>query len=342
MMKTMKKFAAMVLALMMVLAMSVPAFAATDYSITVNNSVDGYTYVAYQIFKGDYDSTNGLLSNIEWGDGVNSSELLAALVSANNGYQKVTITEFTSGTTYYTYDADTDTYTTVTDGATYDGSIDYYVKSSSLTGLFSTITASSSAEDVAEILASSNFSNNSATTIAFSALVETCKTGSGSKLTYTDSAYKLSDIEAGYYLVLNTGVPDEEDNTVYSRYMLRVAGAASVDPKSGVPKSTKTVTDVNDSTGNNSTATGTTADYDIGDKVPFTLDAEVPSYFGGYDTYKLIFHDTLSDGLSFNDDVTVTVGDVTVDQSCYTVAKTTSYQKVTITEFASGTTYYTY
>ncbi|MCD7981082.1 MAG: LPXTG cell wall anchor domain-containing protein, partial [Clostridiales bacterium] len=43
-------------------------------------------------------------------------------------YQKVTITEFASGTTYYTYDASGDTYTAVADGTTYDSSEDYYVK----------------------------------------------------------------------------------------------------------------------------------------------------------------------------------------------------------------------
>ncbi|NMN01067.1 Gram-positive pilin backbone subunit 2, Cna-B-like domain-containing protein [Bifidobacterium sp. DSM 109958] len=47
------------------------------YSITIKNGTEGYTYEAYQVFKGDLsDST---LSNIQWGDGVNGTELLAAL-----------------------------------------------------------------------------------------------------------------------------------------------------------------------------------------------------------------------------------------------------------------------
>lgn len=267
-MSKMKRLASLVLAVMLTLVMSIPAFAATDYSITVNNSVEGYTYVAYQIFTGEYDDSSGILSNIEWGDGVDSASLLTALQSASSDSDSV------------------------------------------LYGLFSTITDSSSAEDVAEILASSSFTNNSATTVAFSELVETCIiSGTGAELEYNGSAYVLSDIEAGYYLVLNTAVPDDTDDTdaVYSRYMLRVAGAATVNPKSGVPTSSKTVDDTNESTGTSTTG-GTTADYAIGDDVPFTLTAEVPSYFGDYDTYTMIFHDTLSDGLSFNSSsVVVTV-----------------------------------
>ena len=36
-----------------------------------------HSYQAYQIFKGTYDAASGKLSNIEWGDGVNSADLLS-------------------------------------------------------------------------------------------------------------------------------------------------------------------------------------------------------------------------------------------------------------------------
>lgn len=52
-----------------------------SYSITVNATdaapVTGHTYNAYQIFKADL--SDGVLSNIEWGDGVKGDSLLAAL-----------------------------------------------------------------------------------------------------------------------------------------------------------------------------------------------------------------------------------------------------------------------
>ena len=46
------------------------ADAATTYSITIDNAIEGHRYEAYQIFAGEL-STDGLsLSNIVWGSGV--------------------------------------------------------------------------------------------------------------------------------------------------------------------------------------------------------------------------------------------------------------------------------
>ncbi len=271
-MRNKKKLVSIMLAVLMLLTVCGPAFTETveAYSITINNDVDGYTYVAYQIFKGDY--ADGILSNIEWGDGVNSASLLSAIVSANSD------------------------------------------SSSALYGLFPSITTSSSASDVASILASTSFSDNSSSTIAFAELVAQYVDSTAEiSIPYdsTSGTYTVDGLDSGYYLVMNTAVPDE-DNTAYSRYMIRVVGDADVNPKSGVPTSSKTVDDVNDSTGA-STTTTTTADYDIGDDVSFTLTGEVPSYYGGYSSYTMIFHDMLSSGLSFNSDsVVVTIDGVTV------------------------------
>ena len=49
------------------------------------------------------------------------------------------------------------------------------------------------------------------------------------------------------------------------------------------------------------------ADYDIGDSVPFKLTGTLPSTLADYDTYKYVFHDTLSAGLTYNSDVKVTL-----------------------------------
>ena len=78
----MKKFLAMIMALTMVLSLATTAFAADTYTITINSDKAGHTYEAYQIFKGtiventdaDEDAepgTNAILTNIQWGDGVN-------------------------------------------------------------------------------------------------------------------------------------------------------------------------------------------------------------------------------------------------------------------------------
>ena len=76
-MKAMKKLASLLLALVMALALAVPAFAAGEtYSIKITNAAAGHTYEAYQIFAGDL-STNAddkkVLSNIIWGSGVSDA-----------------------------------------------------------------------------------------------------------------------------------------------------------------------------------------------------------------------------------------------------------------------------
>ena len=75
-MKKMKRLVALALSVVMMLAMSVVAFAdepePTTYSITINNAASGHTYKAYQIFAGDLkeDNSGKTLSNITWGTGV--------------------------------------------------------------------------------------------------------------------------------------------------------------------------------------------------------------------------------------------------------------------------------
>ena len=60
--KKLKKIFAMALAMLMMLAMSVPALADMDIS--------EHTFEAYQIFAGTYDETTKKLSDIDWGTGV--------------------------------------------------------------------------------------------------------------------------------------------------------------------------------------------------------------------------------------------------------------------------------
>ena len=90
-MKRIKSLAAILLSLTMVMLLVVPVFAAGPYSITIQNDKEGHTYEAYQIFAGDVssDEVQGgnvegpILSNIIWGNGVNGTNLLAALKAAD-------------------------------------------------------------------------------------------------------------------------------------------------------------------------------------------------------------------------------------------------------------------
>lgn len=90
-MKRIKSLAAILLSLTMVMLLTIPAFAAGPYSITIQNDKEGHIYEAYQIFAGDVssDEVQGgnaegpILSNIIWGNGVNGTDLLAALKAAD-------------------------------------------------------------------------------------------------------------------------------------------------------------------------------------------------------------------------------------------------------------------
>ncbi len=83
-MKKLKKVFGFMLAAVMVIAMCIPSLAATgiNYTLTVEDDVDGYTYEAWQIFSGDLsedESGNKVLSNVDWGSGVNGNALLQYL-----------------------------------------------------------------------------------------------------------------------------------------------------------------------------------------------------------------------------------------------------------------------
>lgn len=61
-MKRIKRIAAVVMAAIMALAMSITAFASETKS---EPTISGQTYNIYQVFTGDY--SDGVLSNVRWG-----------------------------------------------------------------------------------------------------------------------------------------------------------------------------------------------------------------------------------------------------------------------------------
>lgn len=86
--KTIKRLGAVLLAMAMAVSvLCTGALAADTYSITVKSEVSGHTYEAYQVFKGTVatgDDKKKVLSDIEWGSGVNSTELVEELQSTEN------------------------------------------------------------------------------------------------------------------------------------------------------------------------------------------------------------------------------------------------------------------
>ena len=113
------------------------------------------------------------------------------------------------------------------------------------------------------------------------------------------------DAAAGYYLLKDsTAVTGDDASTLF---IVRVNGPVTVNRKADKPTFEKKVKDINDSTGD-TTGWQDSADYDVNDKVPFQLTATLPTDaadFAAYKTYKLVFHDTQSAGLTFNSESVV-------------------------------------
>lgn len=125
----------------------------------------------------------------------------------------------------------------------------------------------------------------------------------------------------GYYLIKDKdgSVSGTDANTLY---ITKVVGDVTISPKSDVPSFQKKVNDTNDTTGETS-GWQDSADYDIGDEVPFQLKATLPSNYADYKTYYLAFHDVEERGLSFNSNsVKVAVDNTPVDSGKYTVKTT--------------------
>ena len=116
---------------------------------------------------------------------------------------------------------------------------------------------------------------------------------------YTSTDKKFTNVDKGYYLIVETELNDEADT--YSLVMLNTADqdSVTVDSKEDSPTFEKKIKEKNDSTGVES-GWQDGADYDINDVVPFKLQGTVPRNYGAYSTYKYVFHDEMSSGLTFN------------------------------------------
>ena len=130
-------------------------------------------------------------------------------------------------------------------------------------------------------------------------------TVAGSANTVTDGKYVISSLAAGYYLVKDQDGSLTGDNDSYTEYIIKVVSNTTATPKSNVPVVEKKVKDINDSTEMAATGWQDSADYDIGDSVPFQLKATLADNVSSYTTYKVVFHDTQSKGLTYNNDAKV-------------------------------------
>lgn len=236
-MKRIKKLASLTLALIMAMAMTLTAFAADNdpHKITVTqNAADKteHTYEAYQIFKGDLADKDGnkVLSNIEWGSGVNGEAVLAAL--------KADATFNVVGDEKSNAFANCTTAAQVAEVLGGDAFQSSTVAVSTLTDAFARVVE-----------------NNLTTTVAGEAI------GTGS--------VEISVIGSGYYLVKDKDGSVNTANGAYSRFMLEVVGDATATVKSEVPGGDKEVYIDAGTTGDaNNASIGSHVSYKITSKVP--------------------------------------------------------------------------
>lgn len=238
--KAMKKLMAALLAVAMVCAMAIPAFAAgssststapvtTLYRITAPATT--HIYEIYQIFTGDYSTDaagTAKLANIKWGANGTGTAGEAVGQTILDELSKV----------------------------------------------------SSSASDKAKLDVIEKY-------VTLTSPVETITNGG------------TADVVGGYYLI------KDKDGSLsgsepYTTYLVSVVGNVTINPKSSaVPEFKKKLKDTNDSTGDVSDWQDS-ADYDIGDDIPFRLQGTVPADYDSYSKYYYAFHDKEEKGLTFD------------------------------------------
>lgn len=115
--------------------------------------------------------------------------------------------------------------------------------------------------------------------------------------------YVIANLPAGYYLVKDQDGSLQGEEDTATEYIVQVLGNVTMEPKdSDIPTVEKKVSeeDYRQDDGYGTTYNDV-ADWDIGDSVPFKLIGSIPD-MSAYDTYEYIFTDTLSNGLTLQEE----------------------------------------
>lgn len=259
--KAIKKLLAALLAVAMVCAMAIPAFAENS-----EGDVDSHhTYSAFQIFKGDVEGNNikdFKISNVDWGSNIinNSDDFLNKLREADH-----------------------------------------------IGPLF---TNAKSAQDVLAVI--SQWHDSDDYSIAFARFVCHYLYSNDANPTYVvragSNALTIPEAKAGYYLFVDTTDFSKDDSYhSYNSFLLMVTKGnwnVPITPKAEKPTVEKKVYDNPD--GTSTGGFGSSADHAINEKFQFQLTATLPDStnraYDYYDKYSVIFHDTLSDGITYDKD----------------------------------------
>ncbi len=257
-MKRMKKILSILLSVVMVMAMGITAFAEED-----NASGEGQTGTTYSVTITNATGTYEIYQ-------VFTGDLDAATKTLSN--------------VKWGKDVDSFEYTTKDAQEATDNKPAEEAKKSD------------NASEIAEYLATKTDDSAVAKDFAKTAIDNVNGSNSGTA-TATDGTAIFTNLKAGYYVVKNTSVKDDES---YTEYILQVVGNVEVKNKADVPEFEKKVKDTNDTTGV-TTDWQDSADYDIGDVIPFQLKGTIADNYDEYSTYYYAFHDQEETRLTFKE-----------------------------------------
>lgn len=131
----------------------------------------------------------------------------------------------------------------------------------------------------------------------------------------TEGSTVIDGLAAGYYLVKDQDGTQDGKSDAYTKFIVQVVGPTDVKVKSDVPTVEKKVKDTNDSTGDTS-GWQDSADADINDDVDYQITGTMPDNIGDYTTYKYVFTDTMSKGLTFKEKSTkIMIGNTDVTKN---------------------------
>ncbi|MBP3241429.1 MAG: isopeptide-forming domain-containing fimbrial protein, partial [Oribacterium sp.] len=122
----------------------------------------------------------------------------------------------------------------------------------------------------------------------------------------TVTANDSLDVVPGYYLIED--VTDLADGDAKSLNIVAVFNDITITAKKGTVVSEKHVDDQNDSDSTDHSELKDSADYDIGDSIPYTLTMTLPDDYSNYKQYYVSFVDDMSAGLTYNGDAKIYYG----------------------------------
>ncbi|MCI6681812.1 SpaH/EbpB family LPXTG-anchored major pilin [Parafannyhessea umbonata] len=228
----------------------------------------------------------------------------AFAAEATSTTYKLTLTDTSTGHTYEAYQIFTGDLSKKEDGTKVLSNVKW--------GTGVTYTGSESAADVAKALGDGSM------TIAQLeeklTLTKPVKT-----VTSSEGSTVIDGLAAGYYLVKDQDGTQANKSDAYTKFIVQVVGNTEADIKSDVPTVEKKVKDTNDSTGETS-GWQDSADADINDWVPYQITGTMPDNIADYTSYKYVFTDTMSKGLTYDKDdaghkAVIKIGDKDVTSS---------------------------